>query len=74
MKNSGLEPKKRLNILSAGNYANIYDSVVVDYNFDSENNQLVNISDHREYFFFHLKYINFSSLFICLNSKSSELI
>ena len=52
MKKSGLEPKKRLNISSADYYGNIYDSVVVDYKFDNENNQLIDISDHCECYLF----------------------
>lgn len=52
MKKSGLELKTRLNILSADNYGDFYDSVVVDYKFDSENNQLIDISDHCECYLF----------------------
>ena len=52
MKKSGLELKTRLNISSADNYGDFYDSVVVDYKFDSENNQLIDISDHCECYLF----------------------
>ena len=57
MKKSGLKLKKRLNYLSVDNYGDFYDSVVVDYKFDSENNQLVDISDHCECYLFVIKSI-----------------
>ena len=52
MKKSGLELKTRLNISSADNYGDFYDSVVVDHKFDIENNQLIDISDHCECYLF----------------------